>query len=318
MISRRELGALSAPAIGLGCMGMSAHYGPSDDREAIATIRRAGELGCNLLDTAEFYGPFANEELVGRAVLGHRQNYVLATKWGVRPGRLDGSAENARRSLEGSLKRLRTDYVDVYYLTRLDPRTPIEESVGAMRELVREGKVRHVGLCEVSASTLRRAHAVHPITALETEYSLWTRDVEREILPACRELGVGFVAYAPLGRGFLAGRFVRGSELDEADVRRQMPRFNGAAVRHNLKLRAALEESARREGCTPAQLALAWVLAQGRDIVPIPGTRHRSRLEENLGALDIDISPELDELLALLPQPEGERYHPAGMAVIDR
>ncbi len=232
-LERRYLGGLEVAALGLGCMGMTANYGPTDEREAIATICRAAELGCNFLDTAEFYGPFINEDLIGRAISGRRDGFVVGTKWGALPGRLDGSAQSARRSVEGSLTRLRTDYLDIYYLTRVDPRTPIEESVGAMAELVAEGKIRHVGLCEVSAETLRRAHAVHPIKAVQTEYSLWSRDVERDVLPVCRELGIGFVAYAPLGRGFLAGRFDTAEELDSSDMRRAMPRYGGAEVNDN-------------------------------------------------------------------------------------
>jgi aryl-alcohol dehydrogenase-like predicted oxidoreductase/SAM-dependent methyltransferase len=317
--SRRNLGPLAVPPLGLGCMGMSIFYGPTDEGEALATIAHALELGCNFLDTAEFYGPFTNEELVGRAIAGRRNDVVLATKFGVGPNGPDGSPENVRRSIDGSLTRLGTDHVDLYYLHRVDPRTPIEETVGAMAELVREGKVRHLGLSEASAATLRRAHAVHPIAALQTEYSLWTRDVEAEVLPACRELGVGFVAYAPLGRGFLTGRLTKRSDFDPGDLRRRLPRFQGAALEHNLGLLAKLEELASARGCTPAQLALAWVLAQGEDVVAIPGTRHHEYLEQNLATLELELS---DDELALidetLPAPEGERYHPAGMAVIDR
>jgi aryl-alcohol dehydrogenase-like predicted oxidoreductase/SAM-dependent methyltransferase len=318
-VSPRQLGPLAVPPIGLGCMGMSSFYGPTDEREALATIARAIELGCKLLDTAEFYGPFANEQLVGRAIAGRRDDVVLATKFGVGPTGLDGSPESVRRSIDGSLTRLGTDHVDLYLLHRVDPSTPIEETVGTMAELVREGKARHLGLSEASAATLRRAHAVHPIAALQTEYSLWTRDVEAEVLPACRELGIGFVAYAPLGRGFLTGRFTRPSDFDPGDLRRRLPRFQGAALKHNLALLAKLEQLASAKGCTPAQLALAWVLAQGEDVVAIPGTRHLEYLEQNLAALELELS---DDELALvddtLPVPEGERYHPAGMAVIDR
>ena len=318
--SERQLGLLAVPAVGLGCMGMSTFYGPTDEREALATIGRALELGCNFLDTAEFYGPFTNEDLVGRAIAGRRDHVVLATKFGVGPNGPDGSPENVRRSIDGSLTRLGTDHVDLYYLHRVDPKTPIEETVGAMAELVREGKVRHLGLSEASAATLRRAHAVHPIAALQTEYSLWTRDVEEEeVLPACRDLGIGFVAYAPLGRGFLTGRFAKPSDFDPDDLRRRLPRFQGAALEHNLGVLAKVEELASAKGCTPAQLALAWVLAQGEDVVAIPGTRHLEYLEQNLAALELELS---DDELALidetLPVPEGERYHPAGMAVIDR
>jgi aryl-alcohol dehydrogenase-like predicted oxidoreductase len=318
-VKLRKLGPLTVPAVGLGCMGMSAHYGPTDERQALATIDRALALGCIFLDTAEFYGPLTNEELVGRAIGGRRDRFVIATKFGVRRGGLDGSSENARRSIEGSLRRLGTDHVDLYYLHRVDPRTPIEETVGAMARLVEEGKVRHLGLSEASAETLRRAHAVHPIAALQTEYSLWTRGVEAQILPECRELGVGFVAYAPLGRGFLAGRFDTAAELDPGDGRRHMPRFQGAALEHNLQLRARIQELAAEKNCTPAQLALAWVLAQGEDIVAIPGTRRRRFLEENVAAVDVELSR--DDLAGIdrtLPAAMGERYHAAGMAVIDR
>ncbi len=315
----RGLGLLAVPAIGLGCMGMSAHYGPSDAREALSVIDRALGLGCNFLDTAEFYGPFTNEELVGRAIAGRRDQVVIGTKFGVRPTGLDGTPENARRSIEGSLRRLGTDHVDLYYLHRVDPRTPIEETVGAMAQLVQEGKVRHLGLSEASAGTLRRAHAIHPIAALQTEYSLWTRDVEAEILPACRELGVGFVAYAPLGRGFLAGRFATAGELDPGDVRRQLPRFQGAALEHNLELRARMQQIATEKRCTTAQLALAWVLAQGEDVVAIPGSRHRAYLEENLAAINVELSPaDLARIAATVPPAAGDRYHAAGMAVVGR
>lgn len=317
--SRRNLGPLAVPALGLGCMGMSSFYGPTDGGEALATIARALELGCNFLDTAEFYGPFTNEELVGRAIAGRRDDVVLATKFGVGPRGPDGSPENVRRSIDGSLTRLGTDHVDLYYLHRVDPRTPIEETVGAMAELVREGKVRHLGLSEASAATLRRAHAVHPISALQTEYSLWTRDVEAAVLPACRDLGIGFVAYAPLGRGFLTGRFAKPSDFAPDDLRRRLPRFQGAALEHNLGLLANVEELASAKGCTPAQLALAWVIAQGEDVAAIPGTRHVDYLEQNLAALELELSEdELARIDETLPVPEGERYHPAGMAVIDR
>jgi aryl-alcohol dehydrogenase-like predicted oxidoreductase len=318
-VTRRQLGQLSVPAVGLGCMGMSAHYGPTDAREALRTIDRALTLGVNFLDTAEFYGPFTNEELIGRAIAGRRERVVVATKFGVRPGGLDGSPGNVRRSIEGSLRRLGTDYVDLYYLHRVDPRTPIEETVGAMSQLVHEGKVRHLGLSEASVRTLRAAQSVHPIAALQTEYSLWTRDVEAAILPACRELGVGFVAYAPLGRGFLAGRFRDPSELDSDDVRRQMPRFQAAALEHNLKLREILEQLAAEKGCSPAQLALAWVLARGENIVAIPGSRHPRHLEENVMAVQLELSrDELSRIDSTVPPPVGERYHPTGMSVIDR
>jgi aryl-alcohol dehydrogenase-like predicted oxidoreductase len=315
----RQLGALAVPAIGLGCMGMSAHYGPTVERHALATIDRALELGCNFVDTAEFYGPYTNEELVGRALADRRDRVVLATKFGVRPEGLDGSPANVRRSIEGSLARLGTDYVDLYYLHRVDPRTPIEETVEAMAELVAAGKVRHLGLSEASAATLRRAHAIHPIAALQTEYSLWTRHVEAEILPTCAELGIGFVAYAPLGRGFLAGRFGDTDELHASDVRRHMPRFQGASLEHNIRIRRTVEQLAAEKGCTAAQLAIAWVLARAAHIVAIPGTRHPRYVQENAGAIEIELSREdLARIDSVLVPAAGERYHPAGMAVIDQ
>ncbi len=326
-MNQRNLGALTVPALGLGCMGMSAFYGTTDEGEALATIDRALELGCNFLDTAEMYGPYTNEQLVGKAIAGRRDEVVVATKFGIRPaptdenpnGRmLDGSPENVRRSVEGSLERLGTDHVDLYYLHRVDPKTPIEDTVGAMAELVQEGKVRHLGLSEASPETLRRAAAVHPIAALQTEYSLWTRDVEAEILPACRELGIGLVPYSPLGRGFLSGRFKSPEELDEGDFRRSGPRFTGDALEQNLKLVGKLEELAAEKGCTAGQLALAWVLAHGEDVVPIPGTKRRSYLEENLGAADVTLTPDdLARIDAELPAAAGERYDRSGMATID-
>jgi aryl-alcohol dehydrogenase-like predicted oxidoreductase len=308
-------------------MGMSAFYGTADEGEAVATIHRAIELGCTFLDTAEMYGPFKNEELLGKALDGRRDEVVLATKFGIRfaptednPTNrvLDGSRENVRRSIEGSLQRLGTDHVDLYYLHRVDPGTPIEETVGAMGELVAEGKVRHLGLSEASAETLRRAHAVHPITALQTEYSLWTRDVETEILPACRELGIGFVAYSPLGRGFLSGRFKSPEDLEANDFRRHGPRFTGDALEKNLVLASKVQALAEEKGVTPGQLALAWVLAQGDDVVPIPGTKRRAYLEENLAAADVSLSS--DELARLdeLPAAAGDRYDRTGMATVNR
>ncbi|HEX2125900.1 MAG TPA: aldo/keto reductase [Thermoleophilaceae bacterium] len=327
-MDERKLGELTVPALGLGCMGMSAFYGTTDEGEALATIDRALELGCNFLDTAELYGPFTNEELIAKAIAGRRERFVVATKWGVRiepdgkggyERRLDGSPENARRSIEGSLKRLGTDYVDLWYAHRVDSGREIEEQVGAMAEMVKEGKVRHIGLSEAAPATLRRAHAVHPIAALQTEYSLWTRDVEAEILPACRELGIGFVAYSPLGRGFLSGRFRRPEELDEGDFRRSGPRFTGEALEHNQRLAAKVDEIAREKGCTPGQLALAWVLAQGDDVVPIPGTKRRRYLEENLAAVDVELTPEdLARIDAEVPQAAGERYDPQGMTTVNR
>jgi aryl-alcohol dehydrogenase-like predicted oxidoreductase len=327
-MENRSLSDLSVSALGLGCMGMSAFYGTTDEGEAIATIHRAAELGCTFLDTAEMYGPFKNEELVGKAIAGRRDEFTIATKWGIRfapteddpTARVrDGSPENARRSIEGSLKRLGTDHVDLWYLHRVDPDTPIEETVGAMGELVKEGKVRHIGLSEAAVDTIRRGHAEHPITALQTEYSLWTRDVEDELLPTCRELGIGFVAYSPLGRGFLSGRFKSPDELDEGDFRRNGPRFQGEALEQNQKLAAKVQEIADEKGCAPGQLALAWVLAQGDDIVPIPGTKRRKYLEENLGAVEVELtSDDLARIDAEIPQAAGDRYDSTGMQTINR
>jgi aryl-alcohol dehydrogenase-like predicted oxidoreductase len=328
-MKKRKLASLEVSALGLGCMGMSAFYGSTDEGEAIATIHRALELGINFLDTAQLYGPLTNEELVGRAVKGHRDEYVIATKFARRmddatPGEmstlgpLDGSAEHVRASIEGSLRRLGTDHVDLYYQHRVDPNVPIEETVGAMAELVKEGKIRHIGLSEASPDTLRRAQAVHPITALQTEYSLWTRDVEAEILPTCRELGIGFVPYSPLGRGFLSGRFRSPDDLDADDFRRHGPRFTGENLDANLKLAAKVAEMAKEKGITPAQLALAWVLAQGDDVVPIPGTKRREYLEQNAGAVDVELTGEdLARIDAELPQAAGNRYDDAGMAAIN-
>ncbi len=320
----RHLGSLEVSALGLGCMGMSEFYGSGDETESIATIHRALELGCNFLDTADMYGPFTNEVLVGKAIAGRRDEVVIATKFG-NERRLDGSwvgingrPEYVRAACDASLSRLETDHIDLYYQHRVDTTVPIEDTVGAMAELVQAGKVRHLGLSEAGADTIRRASAVYPISALQTEYSLFTRDVEAEILPTVRELGIGFVAYSPLGRGILTGSIKTAADLPENDSRSgRFPRFAGENLEQNVQLVRVVDELASTKGCTPGQLAIAWVLARGEDIVPIPGTKRRRYLEENLGAVDVELTPEdIAWLDARMGQPAGDRY--ADMGTVNR
>jgi len=323
----RKLGSqgLTVSALGLGCMGMSDFYGPSDEAESVATLHRALELGVTFLDTADMYGPFKNEELLGRALKGKRDRVVLATKFGNRRAAdgaflgVCGTPAYVREACDASLKRLGVDTIDLYYQHRVDPTVPIEETVGAMAELVKAGKVRYLGLSEAGPKTIRRAHAVHPISALQTEYSLWTRDPEAEILPTVRALGIGFVAYSPLGRGFLSGAIRSAEALAPSDWRRLNPRFQGENLTRNLELVARVEAMAREKGISAAQLALAWVLARGWDVVPIPGTRRRSRLEENAAAAAIRLSPadmtRLDEA-APPGAAAGTRYPESGMKAV--
>jgi aryl-alcohol dehydrogenase-like predicted oxidoreductase len=325
-MNHRTLGPLTVSALGLGCMGMSDFYGARDDAESVATIHRALELGVTLLDTSDAYGPHVNEELVGRAIADRRDAVVLATKFGIvrdpddpHKRGINGRPEYVRASAEGSLKRLGVDHIDLYYQHRVDPDTPIEETVGAMAELVAEGKVRALGLSEAGPDTIRRAHAVHPIAAVQSEYSLWSRDVEAVVLPTLKELGIGLVAYSPLGRGFLTGAIRSIDDLDEDDYRRHSPRFQGENFQKNLDLVAIVERLAAGKGVTPAQLGLAWVLARWDGIVPIPGTKQRPRLEENVGAVDVKLSEaDLAEISAALPQAAGDRYPANMMATIDR
>ncbi|MCR5889806.1 aldo/keto reductase [Hymenobacter sp. J193] len=321
-MEQRTLGrqGLTVSALGLGCMGMSDFYAGRDDAESTRTLHRALELGITFFDTADMYGPYTNEELVGRALREQRQQVALATKFGIQrdpndPTRrgISGRPEYVREACEGSLRRLGTDYIDLYYQHRVDPNTPIEETVGAMAELVQAGKVRYLGLSEASADTIRRAHTVHPITALQSEYSLWSRDPEDGVLQTCRELGIGFVPYSPLGRGFLTGQIQRFEDLAADDYRRFTPRFQGENFQKNLDLVARIREMAEQKNCTAGQLALAWVLAQGTDVVPIPGTKRVKYLEENVGALNVTLTAqELKQLDELAPQAAGLRY-PAEM-----
>jgi aryl-alcohol dehydrogenase-like predicted oxidoreductase len=326
-MQKRKLGRsdLEVSALGLGCMGLSFGYGPAVDRSSgIGLIRRAVELGVTFFDTAEVYGPFTNEELVGRAIADRRDQVVLATKFGFvshagqGPGNLDSSPANIRTAIEGSLRRLGTDHIDLYYQHRVDPATPIEDVAGTLSELVAEGKVRHIGLSEAGPDTIRRAHAVHPVAAVQSEYSLWTRDQEPKVLPLLRELGIGFVAYSPLGRGFLTGAIRSRADLAADDSRAANPRFADGNFDHNLRLVAEVEAVAAQAGATPAQVALAWLLAQGEDIVPIPGTRHTHRLEENVAAADVRLTDEQIARLTALAPAAGDHHTEAQMRMIER
>lgn len=322
-MEKRMLGNdLSVSAIGLGCMGMSEFYGPRDDSESLRVLERAVELGVDFFDTADMYGPHHNEELIGSFLARNKAQVRIASKFGIvrNPGEYKRSLENsagyARKACEASLRRLGVEQIDLYYVHRINPEEPIEETIGGLERLVQSGKIARIGLCEVSAATLRRAHAVHPITAVQTEYSLWAREVEQEVLPTCRELGIGFVPYSPLGRGFLTGRFQDTAELDHGDFRAHLPRFAEEAIGTNRRIADVIAELAEQKGCTPAQLSLAWLLAQGPDIVPIPGTKQLHYLEENVAAANIRLSVEeqrqLGTATALLPV-VGERYTSEGM-----
>jgi aryl-alcohol dehydrogenase-like predicted oxidoreductase len=329
IMKTRRLGANgpAVSAIGLGCMGMSEFYGARDEMESLATIDRALELGVDLLDTSDIYGPHTNEELVGMAIKGRRGKFFVATKFGIvrdpaNPERrgIDGSPAYVRSSVEGSLRRLGIETIDLYYQHRVDPKTPIEETVGAMSRLVEEGKVRFLGLSEAAPATIERAHRVHPITALQTEYSLWSRDPEPELLPTCRRLGIAFVAYSPLGRGFLTGKFKSPTDFETTDYRPSTPRFKDENFARNLELVEKVKQLAAEAGITAGQLALAWVLAQGEDIVPIPGTKHRKYIEENAAAVDLNLAPDLVQRLQNIFPPDavaGERYAPAMLASVN-